>query len=467
MIRSFINFLLFPPSLKTIDNIVSDQSYFRFWSLINEVDYFPTKIWQMLPKSLAYRIVILPLYIWHMMQLTKVAATSKRAKELGRSQINLYCLVLSKILNNPGLMPEEYFLNQLHLPENQEFAKHTFENQQLIFLMDLATMDRPEGDKILKTANNKRNFHDLVLENGLTPIPIIAVFGRKIEWLQPDKILPRQDLFLKPCNESMSIGASIVSFDCKTNTYCIKKPQQDFPEETGFPGYPSEAMTEDELIKCLEKLGLIKSLILQPKISCSSYLSEFTGSTHLLTSRVMTIKKLGSSPVLFHSFLKMPATKTGTDCYVTGGISAYVDANTGQISGARTMNDPETLIIHPESNKLFSEIQLPFYQEIFAACCKMHEALAAIDDHLVPIVGFDIAVTDEGFLFVEANAPCGMECQAQTAQVEPFGTDERIQNCIKSYLAPLKRYYPIHPNPVLRRKRCNAKLSLAKQIFVK
>jgi len=446
-------FLFFPPSLSTLDRVASDQTHFRFWSLLNELGYgstgrFLRPLWKRLPRTLVYRPILVPLLTWHFARAARKASRSPHAKHLGPPANELFYDILTAVLKYPGLRPDDYFIYGLHLRANTPFAEKAADNLDVRFLVDLAAIDRPRTkQRFSNVANDKRRFHDLVREHGFPAAPVLAVFHEKVEWID-ERELPRRDLFVKPISGTLSIGASLVSFDAGTNRYTIHKPAEPFPAALNFPGYPGESLPGDDLIGVLTELGKKLPLMLQPKLKCHPSIEKLTGSSQLTTCRVISARVIGSHAELLGAYLRMPADARGSDAFASGGIAASLDLETGRILSAKKKYEDETLTSHPHTQEPFGGVEVAYAKDAFTACRAVHDALAGIDELLVPVVGFDVAIAEDGYWFMEANCPCDVQFQKLGV---PYGSDPTYVRCVQSYLAPLQSRSRIAVDPILRK----------------
>lgn len=450
-----VRFLFLPPRLSSLDRIASDQTHFRFWGLLNELGYgstgrFLRPLWRHLPRTAVYRLIVVPLLTWHLARASLRASRSRHAEHLHAPANELFSKILAAILRYPGLRPDDYFIYGLHLSANVLFAEKAADNLQTRFLVDLSTMDRPVTDhRFSNVANNKREFHDLVRAHGFPAAKMLAVFDKDIEWIEARE-LPGQDLFLKPVSGTLSIGASVVSFDGDSNQYQIQPPAVPFPKKQNVPDYPPGNLSGIELVEALKNFGKKVPLVIQPKLRCHPDLQKLTGSSQLATCRVISVRAIGSAPELLGAYLRMPADERGTDAFASGGIAASLDLETGQFLCAKKKYEDEALRAHPLTGEVFDRLQMPFARDVFSACRAVHEALAVIDEVLVPIVGFDVAIADDGYWFMEANCPCDLQFQKLGV---PYGSDGKYIRCVQSHLALLRGRSRISVDPFLRRSQ--------------
>lgn len=117
------------------------------------------------------------------------------------------------------------------------------------------------------------------------------------------------------------------------------------------------------------------------------------------TIRIMSIQNHTGSPVK-HAYLRIGTSSTGrTDNLASGGIVAPVDIQTGQLGKAEILIDHQfyPCPTHPDTG---AEIQgrIPHWQAIRTAVEDLCRHLCVLE-----YLGFDIAVTQDGFKILEIN----------------------------------------------------------------
>ena len=119
------------------------------------------------------------------------------------------------------------------------------------------------------------------------------------------------------------------------------------------------------------------------------------------TLRILTIMdKDSGKAVSVAGEVRFGAHGSVVDNLAAGGVAVGIDLETGQLSeygickkgGARRMQ------CHPDSQVLFSEVRIPFVKEAVCMAEKLHSKLSSIR-----IIGWDIAITLEGPVFIEGN----------------------------------------------------------------
>jgi len=105
-----------------------------------------------------------------------------------------------------------------------------------------------------------------------------------------------------------------------------------------------------------------------------------------------------------------------------GGVCAPVDLETGKLGTALSLERDGSLKPfeqHPETGGQISGLTIPYWKEVAALVLKAARHYAA-----APYIGWDIAVTEEGPSFIEANSPPGPAIMQVHA---PLLEDERIR----------------------------------------
>ena len=455
-LKKMMQFLCFPPKLSTLDHIGFVSENYRFWGLINQWGYrtffsLVRPFWGLLPKAIVYRIFIVPFFIFYMVIKSAVASRSTVRDQTGiLSKRRRFFLILNVVFENPGILPEDFLIFNLHLPGNEAYARGCVQNFHISFLIDLASFAQgkhpPHRFSIL--ANNKVKFHDFIRKKKFPAAEIVRHFSKEETRLDDRPVsLPRQDLFLKPVALRLSIGASIVHYDEKACKYQIQEPFEPFPQRLAFDGYPLEPLTEKELVAELTRLGKTLPLMLQPRLRTHRDLVKLCGDEEsLVTARIITAKDFHDGCHLLMAFLRLPSQPGGPALPVSGGLAVRIDAASGRLSHATTKYGG-SVALHPFTHVRFEGIEVPFAGEAIRDCLKIHEALAQEEGGLVPIVGFDVALCDHGYFFIEANSPCGLYFQKLE---KPLLYDEHFQRCLESHLQIVRRCSTIHPDPAIR-----------------
>ncbi|KQC07032.1 MAG: hypothetical protein APR62_07130 [Smithella sp. SDB] len=120
----------------------------------------------------------------------------------------------------------------------------------------------------------------------------------------------------------------------------------------------------------------------------------------LNTIRITTFLHLNGVVELLYAILRIGFDKP-VDNFDAGGISAYVDLDTGVVIGKGVFKDPfkgGSLETHPVTNSPITGLQIPFWQNIL----QMIKAAAVVVPS-VRTVGWDVIITEKGPALLEGN----------------------------------------------------------------
>lgn len=181
---------------------------------------------------------------------------------------------------------------------------------------------------------------------------------------------------------------------------CAQKPSGVFAKpirgsggEGAFRLHPN--MGADEV---LAKLGDTDYLF-QDYVQQHPILNEINPKC-LNTLRLTTVRDVQNVTHIAAGFLRLGRGTAEVDNAESGGIMNFLDLETGKLDvfGYTTINHGgDTMKRHPDTGVVFGDITLPFYDDIVALVKKASNILPN------PVVGWDIAITSDGPVLIEAN----------------------------------------------------------------
>ena len=136
--------------------------------------------------------------------------------------------------------------------------------------------------------------------------------------------------------------------------------------------------------------------IIEGRIQQSSVMSQLNASS-VNTVRCITMNTKSGIKILY-TFLKVGRNGSFVDNGGAGGILAGIDENTGVINTHGYDEFITEYICHPDSNVEFVGYAFPYWNEMKDMCCEMAAKLPA-----VRCIGWDLALTDQGWVVVEGN----------------------------------------------------------------
>ncbi len=134
------------------------------------------------------------------------------------------------------------------------------------------------------------------------------------------------------------------------------------------------------------------------------------------TVRVYTVLVDGEAHAVY-ACVRMGNSDRPVDNINAGGMYSPLDLETGRVTCAACDKQRIVYEVHPRSGCRIEGFQIPFWKESLALCCE-----AA---HVVPqmgYVGWDVAITESGPLFIEANNMPGHDAFPQM----PLQAPEKI-----------------------------------------
>ena len=173
-------------------------------------------------------------------------------------------------------------------------------------------------------------------------------------------------------------------------------------------------------VECrLQQLSNNKVLIVQKRIQQHPAIASFHAKS-VNTLRVVTINHLYSSDpndvVLVGAELRVGCGDSFTDNISAGGIKIGVNEDgLLQKYGFFRLPFGTKTTIHPDSKLAFENYPLPYYNETIHKCKLFHSMLK--DIHLI---GWDIAITEDGPVFIEGNDSCGTDFQVFNGPMKQY-----------------------------------------------
>jgi hypothetical protein len=380
-------------------------------------------------RRLRYRVVVLPLILLFVVRTALVSLRVKGAGVKQREGMTLTEQLLQMIhvcLSNWGhLVPEDYYVYALYRPEQRRFAAASGHNLHVRGLIDLGivALGGKTDERFSSLLTDKVRFHRFCRDKGFPTPSSTAVFsGSDVRWLDADEgAIPPRDLFVKPVGGAVGSGTSRVFFLQGEDAFRLDGDD------------PSLCLDRAALVERLEELSVAEPLLLQDRLDNHPELARLVGANTLCTLRVFTVRILPDSFEQVAAFLRFPLRDVASDNFAAGGLACVVDLESGALSPAYRKYGPERLDTHPYSGIRFSDFRLPLHADVKELCIVAHPVFVEADQHYrMPVIGWDVAVTPDGPVFVEANSPCDL--RLQKGLEEPLFTNPHFRRCFESHL---------------------------------
>lgn len=279
-----------------------------------------------------------------------------------------------------GMMPHWYYIFELHRPSHMAQGDNYLQRFELkggLYDLMLSTSEKremlPIGDKIL--------FAEHCTKHGIATPREYFIYHAD----QPTSglVFPHEDLFIKPCDSRGGVGAHAWRFE--NGAYVSLKD--------------NERLDADGLMRRLVEIN--RTVLVQTRLSNHNAIADLSNGA-LATVRMMTFaNERGEHEVTTAGFRMAVGSNRLVDNVHAGGIIAPVNLATGILGQASNLGirpDLGWLDHHPQSGGQITGRQLPFWQETMAVARRAHAIFAPR-----VMVGWDIAITDNGPYIVEGN----------------------------------------------------------------
>jgi hypothetical protein len=246
-------------------------------------------------------------------------------------------------------------------------------------------------------------FYKRCRDLGLPTAPVTATFrdGEVDEWFEGERNrLPLLDLVVKPCNAADGQGVEA------------------WRREAGSASWRrgDVRLGESELLDRCRSLSRHAPHLIQPRLENHGALKVLSSGA-LCTVRVVTLFPLERAPVELASVLRMPVGGSDVDNFNVSGIAAPVDPETGRLGTAISRDLLRgTWDRHPDTGAQILGTKLPCRAEIVALCLEAHARFPGFRS-----IGWDVPLTPNGPVLLEANALWGVEMM-QMVHARPLGS---------------------------------------------
>lgn len=124
-------------------------------------------------------------------------------------------------------------------------------------------------------------------------------------------------------------------------------------------------------------------------------------STAVNTIRLITVMTPNEEIIAFRAGLRIGREGSNVDNCAKGGVFVGIDLNTGRLLKRGIIKPPygTTVFQHPDSKVVFEGFEIPYFKEALAMAKELHSKLYRIHS-----VGWDIAITQNGPMFIEGNS---------------------------------------------------------------
>lgn len=323
-------------------------------------------------------------------------AISIGAKERGLLHA-VYSVLLSRFCHNFG--PSFYSMFRFHKVPSEQWGNyiHSVEANRIT--------GKINGKENTGLTGNKVRFFIHCQDNSIRTISIMGMLGSNDEGgvnlisspNEFEKLMSTapEEVFFKTSTGAHGEGAFLAS-KTEDDSWLVKGEL-----------YSVENLYE----KALSQLSEGCSYLIQPLIRPHEALLPIMPNGALGTVRIITYIH-GDEPKALLPVLRIPANGNVTDNFslgLVGNLVAPIDLDTGElgvakVSRRRDWPDIIDTITHPDTGQPIAGKVLPFWSETVELVLD-----AQRKTKLLPTLGWDIAITDDGPLVVEANTLYAVE----------------------------------------------------------
>ena len=126
-------------------------------------------------------------------------------------------------------------------------------------------------------------------------------------------------------------------------------------------------------------------------------------ATSVNTMRMMTLNDRGT-PRLLWAGLRVGNGINAVDNFHAEGMAVKIDLETGTLVGEAINKENETFVAHPTTGVVFDGFRVPFFRE-----AKEMVLQAALESDKILMVGWDVAISEDGPLVIEGNRRPGFD----------------------------------------------------------
>lgn len=284
-----------------------------------------------------------------------------------RDQFRLYL--------SSGILPPWYYLFELYRDPSNATGRsylNRFQTDGGVYLLTRGPNAAP--------LNDKKRFADHCAANGVRHVPYLLY----LDGSQPPGPLPDIDLFVKPATGRGGKGAQRWTLAGK-----------------GLFSSPSHQHVGKEiLLERLASIAVQQPLIVQPRLRAHRAFSILSNGALSTVRMVTCLDEFGDPEVVEALFRMAQGSRSIVDNFHAGGLAAAVSLDDGRLGQASGQDSRcEWVSKHPDTHAQIEGFALPFWLETKALATRAHQAFADRK-----IIGWDIAITDDGPVIVEGNS---------------------------------------------------------------
>lgn len=235
---------------------------------------------------------------------------------------------------------------------------------------------------------DKTAFAEHCHANGIPTVATLAIVGKGQVTMLSDREAFRGNLFVKPVKGKGGRGAQ----------------RWDYVGADRYADTTGRTVSYVELFEFLLTKSAKRKLLVQSRIANHPNLAPISNGA-LSTVRVLTCLDESGRPEVISAMLRMAIGENRVvDNAHKGGIAAAVDLETGVLNGACDFSFADELARHPTSGASIAGVRLPYWERLRAFVEHAHSTVPG-----QILVGWDVAITPDELILIEANGSPGLE----------------------------------------------------------
>ena len=345
-------------------------------------------------SQLALALVVWPLVLAGL----QIAFTLKNGREVARRcqrPVRRQLVDQLRLYLGAGVLPPWYYIFELYREPSGRHARtfvYRWESKGGVF-RQLREAAPPTSE-----LNDKLVFAERCRQHQIRIAPVLALFaGGKAELLA-DPVELEADLFVKPVTGRGGRGAQ----------------RWDLIGPGIYASPDGQRSTSDELLARLAAQSGRTPLLAQERLSNHPNLAPLNNGA-LSTIRMLTcLNEIGEPEIVGAAMRMAIGGNHVVDNLHAGGIAAGVDLDTGTLGPASNLGADSRLgwlERHPASGAPITGTRLPLWDEVRDFAVRAHRAFA---DRA--LIGWDIAITPDGPVMVEANSSPDLDIMQRFAR---------------------------------------------------
>ncbi|MGH6892258.1 MAG: sugar-transfer associated ATP-grasp domain-containing protein [Dongiaceae bacterium] len=342
-------------------------------------------------------VTALALAVW-----TTLRSGSRVEAQFGRSPTRQIAEQMHLALRF-GIPAPWYYTFELWRDELRARADEYMLRAEIKVYLSKVARDRRKVRPTRMPFHSKYRLINHCLEHQVRAAPYHAVLRKGAFLVQrvPTDSMMSADLFVKPL-----VGKGGKGAEC----WLLR--------DDAYQGAKGQRLSPDALLQHLKDLSMDHDIIIQPRLLSHPALRDI-GLNALCTVRVVTCENEREQVEVTDAVMRMPRTADAiVDNFHAGGIAASVDLATGRLGPATDLGAglaSRWHDLHPVSGAPIKHRLLPYWPELMELARAAHRAVSDRE-----MVGWDIAIVEDGPVIIEANGSPDLDIIQRTA-LAPVG----------------------------------------------